>query len=439
MLEDCKINSSETALPRTSGDWAAIDDLFQVAIDRGLLSGAVVQAWKGGMIHHAAAIGCSDVASGQPMQMDSIFRLYSMTKPVMAAAMMMLWDENKWRPSDPIAAHLPELSALKVLTMSEGGGEAMLATPSVSPTLEHLMTHQAGFSYGFTDDAVDSAFRAAGVPVIPCAITAEEYLSRLAQVPLAFEPGTGWRYSVSMDVQGIIVERLSGMSLRDFMIERIFAPLGMVDTDFLVTAEKRERLATLYGLDNDRLVELKQDSSSLGYENMAGLVPRDLVPSYDRVPQLASGGGGLVSTASDYMRFGRMLLGRGELDGVRLLSPEAVALMTNSHTPHLLTGEFGTAPHDLRPGYEYAYNGITITDPEAAGVALGKGTYFWDGAAGCWFWVDPTNDLVFVALIQLMTDANRLMLQFRSRDLVAQVISGGRATDMPHANAENVQ
>jgi CubicO group peptidase (beta-lactamase class C family) len=287
------------------------------------------------------------------------------------------------------------------------------------------MTHQVGFSYGFTDEPVDRAFHAAGVPVIPHNITADEYLARLAKVPLAFEPGTGWRYSVAMDVQGIIVERLSGMRLRDFMMERIFAPLGMVDTDFLVPAAKRDRFAALYTLAGDTLVEMTADSDNLDYDNVAALSSGDLVLPYDQPPVLASGGGGLVSTAPDYLRFGRMLLGPGELDGRRILSPAAVALMTRSHTPrHLLTGGFGTAPHWLRPGYEYAYNGIAITNPQAAGVGLGRDTYFWDGAAGCWFWVDPTNDLVFVCMVQLLADAERLSLQFRSRNVVADILAG---------------
>lgn len=418
-------NSSSGDHVRSERRWCAADALVQDVIDRRLLGGAVTVAWHKGALAHASAIGQRDVAVAEPMQTDSIFRLFSMTKPVTAVAMMILWDEGKWSPSDPIAKHIPELADLKVLRGVGPDGAPLLAAPETPPTLEHLMTHQAGFSYGFTDEPVDSAFHAAGVPIIPHDITAEAYLARLASVPLAFEPGTGWRYSLAMDVQGIIVERLSGMRLRDFMLERIFAPLGMVDTDFFVPAAKRGRFAALYTLAGDELVEMTADTGGLDYDNVAALSPSDLVLPYDQPPVLASGGGGLVSTALDYLRFGRMLLGRGELDGQRILSPEAVALMTRSHTPpHLLTGGFGTAPHWLRPGYEYAYNGIAITDPQAAGVALGRDTYFWDGAAGCWFWVDPTNDLVFVCMVQLLVDAERLSLQFRSRDVVADILAG---------------
>jgi CubicO group peptidase (beta-lactamase class C family) len=416
-----------SALPgrARSGPWCAADAPVQDVVDRRLLSGAVTMVWHKGAVAHASAIGRRDVAAAERMQADSIFRLFSMTKPVTAVAMMILWGEGKWLPSDPIAKHLPELAGLQVLRRSEPDGALLLAAPHRQPTLEHLMTHQVGFSYGFTDEPVDGAFHAAGVPIIPHDITAEEYLTRLAKVPLAFDPGTGWRYSVAMDVQGIIVERLSGMRLRDFMLERIFEPLGMVDTDFMVPASKRDRFAALYSLAGAELVEMSSDADSLHYDNVAALSPSDLVLPYDRLPVLASGGGGLVSTAPDYLRFGRMLLGRGELDGRRILNSEAAALMMSSHTPrHLLTGGFGTAPHWLRPGYEYAYNGVVITDPQAAGVALGRDTYFWDGAAGCWFWVDPTNDLVFVCMVQLLADAERLSLQFRSRDVAADILAG---------------
>ena len=422
-------NSSSGDRVRSERGWCAADALVQDVIDRRLLSGAVTIAWHKGAIAHASALGWRDVAVAEPMQSDSIFRLFSMTKPVTAVAMMILWDEGKWSPSDPIAKHLPELADIKVLKGTGPDGAPVFAAPDTPPTLEHLMTHQAGFSYGFTDELVDRAFHAANVPIIPHEIAADDYLARLAKVPLAFEPGAGWRYSVAMDVQGIIVERLSGMCLRDFMQERIFAPLGMVDTDFFVPVAKRDRFAALYSLAGDTLVEMIADADRLHYDNVAALSPSDLVLPYDRPPVLASGGGGLVSTASDYLRFGRMLLGRGELDGRRILSPEAVALMTRSHTPpHLLTGGFGTAPHWLRPGYEYAFNGVVITDPQAASVPLGRDTYLWDGAAGCWFWVDPTNELVFVCMLQLLVDAERLSLQFRSRDVVADILAGQRNT-----------
>ena len=410
--------------------WRTVDSLFEDVIERGLLSGAVTAAWHGNSLVHRSALGWRDVATRDAMRRDSIFRIYSMTKPITAAAMMILWDEGKWSPSDLIADHLPELADLQVLEAGSTAEAPMLVPPTVQPTLEHLMTHQAGFTYGFTDEPVDQLFRAAHVPVIPHNVSAEEYLARLARVPMAFHPGTGWRYGVSMDVQGLVIERLSGMTLRDFMRQRIFEPLGMVDTDFIVPEEKRHRLATLYSLAGDALVEMEHGAERLHYDNVAGLSPSDLIPPCDHEPLLASGGGGLMSTAADYLRFGRMLLGKGELDGNRFITREAAALMMRSHTPdHLLTGDFGTAPHGLRPGYEYAYNGIVVTDPEKADVRLGRDTFFWDGAAGSWFWCDPQNDLVFVCMVHLLTDAERLALQFQSRGIVADVLNELKGKD----------
>lgn len=404
-------------------NWSPLDAMFQDVVERELLSGAVTMVWYRGDIVHASAIGDQDVAMRTPMAMDSIFRLFSMTKPVTAVAMMILHDEGRWSPQDSLATHLPELADLQVFRGLDGDGMPVTSPPCSPVLLRHVMTHQAGFAYGFGDDPVDRAFRAARVPTIPHDLSAAEFLARLARAPLAFDPGTAWRYSIAMDVQGALVERLSGMNLRDFYVERIFTPLGMTDTDFFVPEDKWDRLASLYLLQGDTLVEARADGP-LPYDNMASVSASDLILPYDRPPEFASGGGGLVSTAADYLRFGRMLLGGGELEGTRILSREAVAEMTRSHTPlELLTGEFGTAPHNLRHGYEYAYNGVVVTDPEAAGVALGRDTYFWDGAAGCWFWVDPANDVIIVSLIQLLADAERLGLQFRSRDLVADIIS----------------
>lgn len=413
-----------------AADWRPVDTLFENAIGRSLLSGAVTAVWHRGAAAHASATGWRDVAARDPMRADGIFRIYSMTKPVTAVAMMILWDEGKWLPSDLIADHLPELAHLQVLEDGAIAGAPVLVPAATAPTMEHLMTHQAGFTYGFTSEPIDILFRAEQVPTIPHDVSTDEYLARLARVPLAFQPGTGWRYGASMDIQGIIVERLSGMSLRDFMRQRIFEPLGMVDTDFIVPEEKRHRLATLYSLAGDTLVELDRNAERLEYDNIAGLSPRDVVLPYDSIPLMASGGGGLASTAADYLRFGRMLLGQGALEGQRIISREAAALMMRSHTPaHLLTGGFGTAPHLLRPGYEYAYNGVVITDPEKAGVRLGRDTYFWDGAAGSWFWIDPQNDVVFVSMIQSLTDTERLSLQFRSRGIVADILEGICARD----------
>lgn len=385
----------------TSGalDWSAFDAALDEPVRAGRLAGAVFLAWRDDRPVHVACFGSSDLEHRRPMRRDTIFRLYSMTKPVTAAAMMILWDEGRWRPEDAIADHLPELASLR---LADG-------TPA-RPTIEHLLTHRAGFAYGLGDDDADSASLAAGIPPFPHAIAPTEYLHRLGGLPLAYTPGKAWRYSVAMDVQGLLIERLSGQDLRTFMAERLLGPLGMTDTDFVLSADQLARLATLYVPRGDGIA----------------VVPTGPVaPDPLAVPQMASGGAGLYSTADDYGRFARMLHAGGTLEGVRVLSEEAVATMRASHVPaSILSGGFGTAPHWLRPGYEYAYNGVVVTDPAAAGIALGRGTYLWDGAAGSWFWSDPENDVVVVCMTHLLADADLLGLQFASRARIAAIVRG---------------
>jgi CubicO group peptidase (beta-lactamase class C family) len=233
-------------------------------------------------------------------------------------------------------------------------------------------------------------------------------MRRLASAPLAYEPGTRWRYSISMDVEGAVIERLSGQSLPDFMRERIFRPLGMADTDFFVPAQKMARLATLYRRSKGRgLVEAEQM-----------LFDRDAT----RIPKIAGGGGGLFSTIDDYARFAQMLLGKGELGGVRILSPDAVATMTANHiSEELMAGGFGVGHQPIRPGFGYGFNGAVFTDPALADSKVGRGTYQWDGAAGTWFWVDPENDLVFVGMIQRL-DERSPPCQRLTQALVAEAL-----------------
>jgi CubicO group peptidase (beta-lactamase class C family) len=216
-------------------------------------------------------------------------------------------------------------------------------------------------------------------------------VARLTQAPLAYEPGTRWRYSIGMDVQGAVIERLTGRSLPDFMREEIFAPLGMIDTDFYISSDKIARLATLYRHSKFRgLVEAE-----------AVLFGRDT----GRIPKIPSGGGGLFSTVDDYARFAQMLLAKGALEGVRIISPEATALMCANHlSDEILAGGYGVGHQQIRPGFGHGFNGAVFTDPELAASGVGRGTYQWDGAAGTWFWIDPENDLICVGMIQRMDE-----------------------------------
>ena len=375
--------------------------LIQDEIDQKHLAGAVTILARHGKVVEYRTYGVRDLATGAPMTRDTIFRDYSMSKPVTGVAMMILFEQGKWLPNDPIAKYIPEFAHLKVFDGVDADGKMKLVDPDHPPTMHELMSHSAGFSYGSGFPPVDALYRAKN-PL--GSKNLQEMIDKLATIPLNYQPSKGWTYSLSMDVEGYIVEKLSGQSLPDFMHEHIFAPLGMKDAGFYVPADKRSRFATNYRDVNGKLVVTQ-----------AGSPPTD----YTEQPTMPSGGGGLVSTAEDYYRFATMLKDGGELDGKRILSPATVKLMTSNHLPaNLLTGQFGIGEHIMRPGFGYGYNCAVVFDPAEANLPDGKGTFFWDGAAGTWFWVDPTNDIVFVAMIQRMGGGDNHPLLYRSHAVV---------------------
>jgi len=358
-------------------------DRMGALVDSGQFAGVATVVWKGNELVDRTALGKRDLDTGALMLPDTIVRIYSMSKPVTAVAMMVLYDQGKWQPSDPITKYLPELSDLTVFKELTSDGEPVLEPLSESPTFEQLLTHTAGFSYGFTPDWVDQYYDPAD---LFGSANNEDFVAKVAQIPLAFQPGSHWRYSIAMDLQGAIIERLSGMSLRDFMKKNIFDPLGMNDTDFYVPQEKMERLGKLYVWSGEALDLANEAEHLLPLNN----------------PQLfSSGGAGLFSTADDYARLGRMLLGQGQLEGERIISEDAANLMMSNHlSTEILNGGYGIGIQHIRPGYQYGYNGVVVTDPELANVDLGRGTYLWDGYASNWFWVDPENNIVFVGIVQ---------------------------------------
>ena len=376
--------------------------LIQDEIDAKKLAGAVTILARHGKVVEYRKYGKKDVASGAEMTKDTIFRDYSMTKPVTGVAMMILYEEGKWLPSDPIAKYVPEFAHLKVFKGMDADGKMILVDPDHAPTMRELMTHTAGFGYGMGKGPVDAMYH--DLKVMQSA-NLQEMVEKLAKIPLYYQPGKGWLYSSSMDIQGYIVEKLSGESLPEFYRKHIFEPLGMKDAGFYVPAEKRARFATLYNVNAQG-------------ELIAG-EPGD----YAKEPTMASGGGGMVSTAEDYYRFAQMLANGGELEGKRVLAPSTVKLMTSSHVPEeLLTGEFGIGLSVIRPGFAWGYDCAVIFDPAAANLPDGKGTFFWDGAAGTWFFVDPTNDIVFVAMIQRRGGGDNHPLEYRAHAVVDQAL-----------------
>ena len=382
---------------------AAIDAAIQAQIDRGELAGCISLVARHGKLTHLNAMGLKDIATREPMATDTMFRIYSMTKPVTAAAMMILYDRGLWTPTDPIARRLPEFAGVQVFAGLDAKGGPRTEAPDHAPTMAELMTHTAGLSYGFNpDDPVDKLYQAAHVWRSG---SLAEMSAKVAGLPLAYQPGSKWLYSLSMDIQGAVIERLTGQSLPDFMQEHLFGPLGMVDTAFHLPPQKRPRLATGY----------RQTSSGLAVE-------KPMLFDHEAPPALASGGGGLISTAMDYARFAQMLLHGGEFAGRRVVSAEALKLMMTNHlSDTLINGGFGVGAQSIRPGFGYGFNGVVFTDPEACGIPVGRGTYHWDGAWGTWFWVDRKNDLLFVGMIQRGM-SNAPNLQALSQTLMAKAI-----------------
>jgi CubicO group peptidase (beta-lactamase class C family) len=380
--------------------------LMQQTVDEKHLAGIVTILARHGKIVDYRAYGKRDLASGAAMTKDTIFRDYSMTKPVTGVAMMILYEQGKWLPSDPISKYIPEFAHLKVFNGVDGDGNMILVEPDHPPTMRELMTHTAGFSYGNGKTPADAMYAQLHVRQSK---NLQEMIDRLSKIPLLYQPGKGWVYSMSMDIEGYIVEKLTGQSLPDFMRDQIFSPLGMRDAGFFVPEAKQDRFASLY--ENDQHGGLIPDTT-----NGSGM------GNFLTLPTMPSGGGGLTSTAEDYYRFAQMLANRGELNGARILAPATVTLMTSNHVPeNLLTGEFSIGSQVLRPGFGYGYNYAVVFDPPEANMPDGKGTFFWDGAAGTWFWVDPTNDIVFVGMIQRMKGGTP-NVEYLSRNVVYQAL-----------------
>jgi len=373
---------------------------MQREVDQNQLAGLVTLLVRHGKVEEEKVYGKKDIASGTPMTPDTIFRIYSMTKPITGVAMMILYEQGKWQPSDPISKYIPEFAHLKVYKGVDASGNMILEDPVHPPTMRELLTHTAGFTYGFFGDTpVDKLYRD-NSPLASRSL--DEFIGKIAKLPLLYQPGTKWVYSVSQDIQGYIIEKLSGQSLPEFEQQHIFGPLKMADTGFYVPKEKWTRFATLYNGDKD---------------GNRVAVPDD--GTYHAQPGMPSGGGGLVSTAQDYRRFAQMLLNKGELDGVRILSPASVALMSANHLPpSLMTGEYSIATQTIRPGLGYGYDCAVYTDPLLADDPTGKGTFFWLGAADTWFWIDPTNDLIFIGMTQRFIGPGQPDVEHLSRPII---------------------
>jgi CubicO group peptidase (beta-lactamase class C family) len=332
------------------------------------------------------------------MTLDSVFRIYSMTKPVTGVAMMQLYEQGKWKLDDPVTKFAPELANLKLMTGVKNG-KPVLGDPKRVPTMREIMSHTAGFGYGISgDDPVNAAYRDQNVLASK---DLNELMAKVAAIPLLYEPGERWSYSISVDIQGYIVEKISGQKLGDYFKANIFDPLGMSETAFFVSEAQKIRLTDVYAWNKDA------DALAVNPE-------RQDRPSYTDPNRMQSGGGGLISTTHDYARFCQMLLNKGTLNGKQVLKPESLALMVENHIGNLGLYSDGTNANPGQPGIKFGLDFAVVEDPAAATTQQGKGTFYWGGAAGTWFWIDPANDLFFVGMIQRMGNARPGGMDFRT-------------------------
>lgn len=359
-----------------------IDAVLRKYVDAGKIAGVLGMVAHRGEIAYLRSYGMRDIQSKRPMAPDTIFRIYSMSKPITSVAVLMLYEEGHFHLTDPVSRFIPAFREMVIL--EEATPEGMkLAKAQTDITIWHLLTHTAGLSYGFdAEDPLDKLYQDrfwAHVRTHPESTLAEN-IELLATLPLAHEPGTAWRYSTATDVLGYLVQVVSGRPFDVFLKERIFEPLGMTDTDFYVPPEKLSRFATNYGPSEDGALKPIEDP---------------VLSRFTHPTKFPSGGGGLVSTAPDYMNFCQMLLNMGELDGNRLLGRKTVELMTQDHL-----GPGLSLPND--PGLGFGL-GVSVVTDLAKTRALGSvGTYGWGGAANTHFWIDPQEELIGLLMLQFM-------------------------------------
>jgi len=382
-----------------------VSEQIQADVESGRIPGAVGMIARDGKVVYLEAFGESDTEKKTAMREDDIFRIYSMSKPITSVALMMLYEEGKFRLNDPVGMYIPELADMQVLiekgettggpafnipdededgnpiAAEEVDEDSYTTVPANRPiTVQDLLRHTAGFTYGFFGNtSVDKMYQAAGLLTMDRDL--EHFVEKLGKIPLQYQPGSTWHYSVSVDVQGRLVEVLSGMTFDEYLEGKIFKPLGMSDTGFYVPEEKMDRFAQMYAPAEDG-----------GLEPAKPMMSRN----YVRKPGIFSGGGGLVSTAHDYMRFCQMMLNGGELDGVRLLSPKTVELITSDHTTVIENNPRQNS------GYGFGLGFAVAKDVGMIGSPTSVGEFNWGGAAGTSFWIDPVEKFIGVYMVQIL-------------------------------------
>lgn len=383
-----------------------LDDAMVRSVQTGMVGGALTLLARHGKVVEYKSYG--DAAPGRPMTRDAIFRIYSMSKPVTGVAMMILFEEGKWRLDDPVSKYIPGFKDMQVVTGLDDKGQPILEPARHPTTMRELMSHTGGFGYGMTQEAGDRLIVANGARD---AHGLSDFIARMGRTPLLYQPGTRWQYSLSVDIQGYLVEKLSGMPFGQFLAERIFKPLGMTDTGFSVPVAKAGRVASVYHND--------PQTGALS----PGASPGRPLPDPTQPPNYESGGGGLFSTLDDYARFAQMLVNKGMLDGVRVLAPATVELMGTNVVPQAVLKDPAQQFYKIfNENIGFGLDFQIVMRPREAGKLEGAGTMSWEGAAGTWFWVDPTNDVIFVGMIQNFLRAGGAGFDPITRPLVYQAL-----------------
>lgn len=375
------------------------DHLNSRYIEPGKIPGSVTLVARRGQVCFLEKAGRRDVERDLPMEEDTIFRIYSMSKPITSVALMMLYERGLFHLRDPVHRFIPEWRELRVF--KSGSWPNYETVPCEQPmTVRDLLTHMSGLTYGFMRSSnVDYGYRKMQVQHARPGYTLQNMIEELAQLPLEFQPGAAWNYSVATDVVGYLVEVLSGKSLDVFLEEEIFAPLGMTDTSFSIAEEKMARFASCYLRTPDKTTVLQDDAQASEFRHRG----------------FFGGGGGLLSTTNDYYRFCQMLRNGGELDGARLLGPRTLALMTANHLPDgddLTRWARGSFSQTSNEGIGFGLGFARRINPVANATLGSKGEFHWGGMASTLFWVDPVEDLVVIFMTQLMPSGS---FDFRSQ------------------------
>ena len=381
----------------TAATKARIDSTLKAFVSSGRLVGVSAVVWEKGAERYYGAYGVADREAGRPMQRDAIVQIYSMTKPITGVALMTLYEQGKFKLDDPLAKYLPEFADPKVYAGIDPSGEAKFVPADRPITIADITRHTAGFATSANEPGVGRLYAAANPLDRHNTIT--QFSKKLATVPLAFQPGTRWSYGISVDVQAALVERISGQPFGAYVRQHVLDPLGMHDTHYLVPASDQRRFAVLY-----------QRNPQGGWTR----TPDSTYRSFNTQPwPLEPGAFGLTSTLDDYLRFTRMLLNGGELDGVRILKPETIQLMATNHLPATVKdSSFLPSKGQVGFGIDFA---VRVAPPKSAAENNGAvGEFFWDGLASTLFWVDPKNQLTAVLFTQMLPfDQVKLHKSFR--------------------------